>query len=231
MSELLKGSDHLTQAIAELKRNPFSPELITNYWRVKLQGESDIAVSDCNWTEKEIQKPMVDIRGNEVSAVMFYFPKPLAGKEGLIRLRKMYPEVGGYYFLQEGTPITDIHDVTGWIRGYATLDSVNRNTTQKNMKDFAKKQGYLGGRLGTYILASQMMKDLTGHYLNERKGQSRLLGSRNEGRGVSGVSAWFVSNGHVAVGGKLGQRDYSPQLGGWFEEVKKSLTYVSKPLS
>jgi len=224
MSELLKGSDDLTQAIAELKSNPFSPEGFTNYWRAKFQGERDITVPDCNWTEKEIRKPMVDIRGKEGPSMMVYVSKQLIGKEGLIRLGKMYPQMADSS-VRENTLITDTHRTTGWIKVEATIDNApNGNTRQKDLEDLAKRQGYLGQRVGTYILVSQASKDLTEHYLDELDEVyiwSRLLGSRRGGRVVN---AYFYSDGRLIVGRALTSRSRHPALGGRFEEVEKNLT-------
>ena len=216
-SEQPQNQDVLTQTIEEYKRGSLTPELVTNYWRAKLQVEGkriglDISVPDCDWTEEEIGKPMVDIRGKEVSSMMVYVPKQLTGKEGLILLDKMYPQTANFS-AKNGTPILDGHQTTGWIKVEATIDAPNGNTRQKELEDFAKKQGYLGQRLSTYILASQASKDLTGRYLDEANTWSRLLGSR---RGGHVFSARFGS------GDYLTSRSRHPSLGGRFEKVKKT---------
>jgi len=79
MSEFLRKSDNLTRSIVEYKKNPFSPEANTNYWRTKLQEDGrriglEIFVPDCNWTEEEIKKPMLDINEKEISSMLVYIP-------------------------------------------------------------------------------------------------------------------------------------------------------------
>lgn len=92
-----RSADALTQAITELKANPFSPEAVTNYWRAKLQADGEkiglaISVPDCNWTEKGIRKPMKDTQGREISPMMVYVPAELTRQEGLRKLGLiMYP--------------------------------------------------------------------------------------------------------------------------------------------
>lgn len=79
----------LQQAIAEYKKGPLTPELVTNYWRAKLQVDGArvgivVEVPDCDWTKEEIKRPMADIKGNRVHRVpgmMVYKPEQFKGKE------------------------------------------------------------------------------------------------------------------------------------------------------
>lgn len=217
MLEILKGSDRLTQAIAELNRNPSSPEAVTNYWRVKLQKKDGIFIPDCNWTEEEIGRPMVDIHGNEISGIMFL--KWPTGQGGPIRLEQKYPERQSGY-VDRNAFVADVRNVAEWGKGYASSDGVNLNTTQEELEDFARQHGYLRGRLHSYFFASQLSKDLKGRYLDEEKTFSRLLGSRVEGHVVS---TGFRSDGRLAVSwGVWGPQSRGQILGGWLEEVRKT---------
>lgn len=206
--------------------NPFSPEAVTNFWRTKLQVDGKriglgIKVPDCNWTEEEIRKPMVDNKGKEVSSMMVYVPEQLTGEKGLKRLGKMYPGMDSWA-VKEGTIVQDSSDVnkkSGWVKVEATVDAPNLDTTQEGLENHAREKKYSPQRLNTYILASQASRDLTGHYLDEKSTYSRLPGSRCGG-GV--VRARFGSDGGLHVNWILGPRNHGANLGGRFEEVKKA---------
>lgn len=222
ITEQTQRQNPLQQEIAELKKES-TPESVTNYWRAKLQVDGARAglvvdVPDCDWTEKEIKRPMVDIKGNPVAGMMVYKPEQFKGKEGLILLGKMYPQMASYS-VREDTPITDMHETTGWVKVEAAIDAPNRNTRQKELEDFAKEQGYFGQRENTYILASQASKDLNGQYFDEDEIWSRLLASRGGG-GV--VGAFFNSDGDLGVSSVLDPQARHPDLGARFEEVKKT---------
>lgn len=216
----------LERAIAEYRKSPFSPEVVTNYWRAKLRSDGkriglDISVSDCNWTEAEIKRPMVDVKGKEVPSMMVFVPQELTGKEGLVKLGQMYQKMVSSS-VQEGTAaIQDSPDVnkrSGWIKVEATIDSPNINTTQKDLENHAKDKEYSRQRLSAYILASQASKDLKGHYLDEGSTRSRL-GSRY---GSFAVRAGFNEDGYLNVLWDLYPQDHYPRMGGRFEEVKKA---------
>lgn len=220
-----QGPGVLSKAIAELKANPFSPEANTNYWRAKIQTdgkriEPGIFVLDCNWTEGEIRRPMKDNKGDEAPSMLVYDSKQLRGKRGLVRLGQMYPEMGSWS-VQEGTTVQDSSDTNErdeWVKVEATVDAPNLDTTQKDLEEHAKKQGYSGQQEAIYILASKKSKDLTGYYLDEEGTFSRL-GSRRKGVVVS-VS--FHSDGHLFAHWNLSPWHHLPHLGGRFVEVKKA---------
>ena len=212
-----RNQDLLTQAIERYKGEPFNPELVTNYWRAKLQADGvkvgiDIVVPDCDWTEEEIRRPMVDIKGNAIGGMMV----PVLGEITLPLLGKMYPKIAGYS-VREDTPIKDTHKTSGYVKVEATIDAPNRNTRPKELEDFAKKQGYLGQREITYILASQASKNLIDQYFDQGETWSRLLGSRSGGYPPD---ARFNPDGDLVVGWHLGPQDPHLHLGARFEEVK-----------
>ena len=242
MSEFLKGSDHLIQSIVELKTNFFSPEAITKFWKAKLQADGkriglDISVPDCNWTEKEIRKPMTGVKGKKVPSMMVYVPQELTGQEGFDKLGQMYPKMkfcdpkaGPITQIREGiirrvreeTLIQDSPDGSkkgGWIKVEATIITPNLNTTQEDLEKHAQKLGYSSQTLSTYILVSQARKNLTGHYLDKGSRWSRL-DSRYDEEDV--VCATFGWDGFLALYFNLRPQDYNPRTGGRFEEVKKA---------
>lgn len=143
----------LRQAIAELKKRP-TPESVTNYWRAKFQIDGararlNILVPDCNWTEEEIQRPMIDIHGNELHGTMV----PVVSGITLPNLGRMCPKMSGLLFIGEpppisfrdDTPIKDIHNTRGWVKVYASVDAPNLNTGTRDAKKFADDHGYLPG--------------------------------------------------------------------------------------
>lgn len=223
-SKELASTDVLTQATIELRTNPFSPKAVTNYWREKLQADGKkiglaIPVPDCNWTEKEIGRPMKDFLGNEIPPMMIYVPAGLTRQEGLRKLGQMYPEMASWA-VQEDTLVRDssaANEGGGWIKVEAAVNAPNPNTTQENLRDHALKQKYSGQRLNTYILAAQAIRDLTGRYLDELA-VSRLLGSC---LGDHVVRARFYPDGSLEVKWHLPSSRYGSNLGGRFEKAKK----------
>ncbi|KKQ41493.1 MAG: hypothetical protein A3H17_02640 [Candidatus Levybacteria bacterium RIFCSPLOWO2_12_FULL_37_14] len=228
MSEFLKGSDRLMQSIAELKVNLFSPEAITKFWKAKLQADGkriglDISVLDCNWTKREMRKPMIGINGAEVPSMMVYIPQELYGQEGLIKLGQMYPKMNIWPVQKETVAwvMRDSPDSSKkgrWIKVEATIDAPNINTTEKDLKNHAKAKKYSRQRLITYIFASQASKDLTGHYLDEESTWSRL-GTHFQSE-VAYVR--FHSDGDLTIPWPLDPQAHGAGIGGRFEEVKKA---------
>lgn len=199
---------------------PDTPEGVTGFWRTKLSTDGarvgvDLAVPECDWTAEEIQRPMVDIGGNQIAGIMVTVLPEMT----LPLLGRMYPELV-HDTVTDGTPITDVHETPGWVKVYACVDAPNSDTTQQQLEEFARRVGYLGQRLRTYILASQAVHDLTGEYLDHYKGYARLLGSRfGDFRGRI-IYVAFRANGHLIASEHMEPEDHFPHLGGRFEEVK-----------
>ena len=220
------NQDLLTQTIEEYRKGPLTPELVTNYWRAMLRVDGaraglNIEVPDCDWTEEQIKRPMVDIEGNPVPGMMIYFPEQLRGKEGKIHLEEMYPEMANSSMYDRSLSITDTHKTTGWIKVEAAIETPNRNTRQKALEAFAKKQGYLGQRENAFILASKASKDLTGSYFGQRGRGTfcKLLGSPYASRVMY---ALLNSDGNSYIFWLISPPDQSPFLGARFEEVKRT---------
>ncbi|MBI2613871.1 MAG: hypothetical protein HYW62_03785 [Candidatus Levybacteria bacterium] len=221
-------SDVLGEAIAELKANPFSPEALTNYWRVKLQVDGkrvglEISVPDCNWTEEEIRLPMKDTGGNAVPSMLVYIPGELMGQEGLAKLKQMYlsPSIQNSS-VQKGANVQDRSDTNTkgvWVKVEATLDAPNLGTTRRDLKKHSIRQGYVPQRENTYILASEASRVLRGERFDVNTWS--WLGSRLICYG------FYVSYRLSLDGSFLGStRSLPPKspryIGGRFEEMKKS---------
>lgn len=201
------------------RREFYTPRFQTQLWRDMFTDDSSIVVPECDLAEEEMKKPMVDVKGNPIIPMMVYMSEVFKGKEGLILLGKRYPNLQNSS-VQEGTIITDEYDNTGWIKVEATLDAPNLNTTEKDLLDHAKKNGFGGQREGTYILAGQALYVLTGE-CPDTQTISRLPGSRHEGRMIN---AYRHSDGRLYVYWfwRLRPQHHAPSVGGRFEKVKSA---------
>ncbi|OGH21345.1 MAG: hypothetical protein A2958_00910 [Candidatus Levybacteria bacterium RIFCSPLOWO2_01_FULL_38_13] len=212
--------DLLRRAAQELNRNPFSPEKVTNFqkafWQVP-RGEEGLTfdIAPCSATEERLKKPFADIKGIELSPFTIGIPEELKGKEGLITLGKMFPELENYS-VREGTPIEDEFDRTGYIRVEGVIDSPNLDTNEDQLRKHFELQGTRGQRLITYAIFSRQMEVLDGNYLDQGSTWSRLLGSRIDGRVVY---AYCYPYGYLYVFRGLYPQNRHPDWGGRSEEV------------
>ena len=215
--ETISGNP-LLQATAEYKKGVSTPEMWTTYWRDKFQADGrrigiNLEVPDCDWTEEEIKRPMVDMRGVEIEGIMV----PVIPNLTLPVLGEMYPEMQSLTVAQD-SPVVDTHNTQGWIKVYGEVNAPNRNTGQAEAEKFAGKKGYLPGREITYILASQAKKDFGNKYLDQGDTWSWLPGSRI---GDRLVGASFGLRGGLGACWGLNP-DFPGQRYGWrFEEVRK----------
>jgi hypothetical protein len=217
-----------------------TPETVTEFWRTRLEIDGArtglrIKVPDCNWTQEEISKPMLRRGSKEPIAIagrMLYLPKELTGREGLIRLGKIYSQLTGRraegsYTLDEDTKesewVTNFHDTFGWIKVEATSITPNRNTTEEQLRIFANEHGYDMQREAVYILASIASKDLTNHFFDEinikeknRNSWSRLGGSHGGGGVIA--ACFHPEDGHLRVLLAVDPKQQDDHYGGRFEQ-------------
>lgn len=212
--------DLLRQTVQELNRNSFSPEAVTNFqqafWQIP-RGEEGFTfdMTPCTATKEQLRKPIVDVKGRKLLPLTIGIPEELKGKEGLIRLGKMFPELGNYS-VKEGTPIQDEFDKTGYIRVEGVVDAPNLDTNEDQLREHFDSQGVRGQRLITYVIASRQMKVLKDKYPDQGPTWSRLIGSRCGG-GV--VHAFCFPDGRLGVFRYLFPRNHCPVWGGRSEEV------------
>lgn len=211
------------QAIREL-RNAITPETVTDYWRTRFRiDNSRILVPDCGWSQKEISRPMKLIRDSDITGGMIYLPEELTGKEGLVRLGKMYPglrgKAEGSYTLEEDTPVANVYDTYGWIKVEATSISPNRNTNEEGLRTFAREQGYQMQRETVYVLGSLMHHDLTSQFFDEGGKTWSRLGGSHGGGGV--IAACFYPDGYLRVLLAVDPKEHNEQFGGRFEQVMR----------
>lgn len=227
----------------EERINAVTLETITEFWRTRLEIDGaraglKIVVPACDWTQEEINKPMLRRGSKEpITTVgrMLYLPKDLTGREGLIRLGKMYPQLTGRraegsYTLDEGSKegewVRNFHDTHGWIKVEATSITPNRNTTEEQLRMFAKEQGYDMQREAVYILSSIASKDLTNHFFDEintkernRNSWSRLGGSYGGGGVIA--ACFYPDDGHLRVLLAVDPKQQNEHYGGRFEQEIK----------
>lgn len=171
------------RAISELRENPTSPDLITNYMRVRWKINNEVSglaiiVPDCNWTEEEIKEPMKDIEGNLVPGMMVYHPKEIQGNDGLNLLPKIYRNISGSLYHRSDSVLVEDSGPFGWVKVEASNISPNLNVSEVELIEFARREGYVGQGLVLYNLASQNFKDLTGNLFDSEGTKSRLLKTR-----------------------------------------------------
>lgn len=227
--------DALSQTITnynkEQEKKQLSPETITAFWQAFLdKKELNVAVPACNWTTEEIRRPMVDISHREINATMMV-PKVLfieyidlnRLKQGRSTLILVDPAMGLPFrtelpIAERVTPAGKLMEENKdkWIKTEATVNAPNRNTTEYQLKEFAKEQGYLLQELDTYTLASQANHALTGAYFDGLT-WSRLLSYFPDDRSMA-VRLGASGNLHINRWPSYYGR---PLLGCRFIEVKK----------
>lgn len=202
-----------------------TPKFQTRFWRDMFADNPSIVIPECDWTEDLIQIPMLDVKGNDVPPIMVYDPQVFTGNEGLIGLGKRYPILTRLNeAMREGTQVMDHYDGSGWIKVEGTLAAPNLGTTEDQLKEHGKSHGYLGQRLGTFILLGRAFYVLTGEYPEHTT--SRLPGSWYEGSvppySSRTVNAMHFSDGSLSVGWYWNPSFHYDKLGGRFEEVKRA---------
>ena len=218
----------LKQAVGEYTKGPLSPKIVTRFWQAKFNADGEetglqLQVPECDWSATDIARPMVDRLGNEVEGMMVYVPREMT----LPLLDKLYNKdsLPWWFTAREDTSVIDSYDTLGgWVKMHAVIDAPNRNINQAQAEAFAQEQGYLGGRLRTYILASQASRDLTGKFFDQwdkdkSHTTSGLFGSlHNE----LAVDAYYFYFGSLSVSDCRAPEMAFRQYGWRFEEVKKA---------
>ncbi|HSX40937.1 MAG TPA: hypothetical protein VLF68_04990 [Candidatus Saccharimonadales bacterium] len=223
---------------------PTNPEMATVVWGSVLEGWAKASsldregiiftVADCDWTEEETKEPMSDVNGEPLSGMLVYVPEQFKGKEGLLLASRMFPETRASWSVDGKMLVDDDTDRTGWIQVEQSLEAPNRNTTEEDLRNHAESYGFDGQREITYMLASRMSMELTGHFLDENT-SSRLLGTHVKGRPAI---AGYVARGDFYVYPNILPQNptplqdvKSPDVGGRFERTREVTTaYTSRVL-
>ena len=213
----------LKRVAQEYKADPKSNEALTRLNRTfyEIMGQRidlEIAVPDCDWTAKEIDKMMPTVEGKAVKSQVLYFPSELRGRDGLVRLGRMFGLTN--WSVREDTTIASEDELpSDWIRIEGTIDAPNRNTWESDLKQHAKKHNLFGQNLNVYILGSRFAKLLEDGYFDQGPTYSRLPGSRYGGRLVD---AHCYSHGGLHVCSDLNPDDRNSDIGARFAGVKSS---------
>jgi hypothetical protein len=199
----------LEQAIKNFRKNSTSPEAVTTYWKAKLPT---LSIPDCDWTQDEIATPMRDINGDQVPGIML----PSGREITLSVLGEIFPKSFNREIAGE---VQDTHEVDGWVRMESIRTTPNWRVPKDEIEDFAFQNGYLGGRIKSYLLALLATRDLHRYYLNEDGTWTWLLGSHREGEIMV---AGFLSDNKInrMIVSSASEYD-TPFQGGWrFEETR-----------
>lgn len=193
----------LDKAVKALKSEPYNPNVVTDFWGSLLTA-SDVAVH-CVYSSAELK----DLAKRERGPV--YVPN------------FSYPDLGqkfsglGSWAVAKDSPVKDDRETVGWTDIETALEAPYRRTTESQLQEKFAKEGRVGARLKTGVLASEASKLLVGHYFDEGATWSRYLRSRHEGQVVY---AHFHSSGYLYVLSHLKPEYASPLLGGRSEGVK-----------
>lgn len=217
----MQSADLITSAVAECKKGPLTPELVTKTFRTIWQEREKLVpeelagvkfeVSPCPFTIEELASR--EKKGLRLG----YLPQVLATQENRHILSKMFPKMQSAS-IQEGNNVTNDQNPFGWFDYEASIDAPYLDTTEKQLVD---KLGEKNRQLlseNQYIIAGQDSKLFVGEYLDE-KNTSVRVGSCSEGHLVN---ACFSSDGSLDVRWDLGPRRSDPSLGGRSSGVNRT---------
>lgn len=192
----------LEKIVLAFKKEPFSSNVVTDFWAALLTT-SDIV--QCTYSSAELKDLAKKDRG-PVYVPNFTYPD----------LGQKFPNLGSWAVAKDSS-IKDEREAVGWTDIETALEAPYRRTTESQLQEKFAKEGRVGARLKTGILASEASKLLVGYYFDEGVTWSRYLGSRHGGRVVY---AHFYSGGYLDVYLNLWPGSAGPDLGGRSEGVK-----------
>lgn len=197
MYERVRGVE---QAVAAYKENP-TPKTVTGLWQEFWEEAGgrvglELTVEDFPGAAEDLAEHLA------AGDMPIYVPIELASHRERHLLRQIWPEMR-----VNTDDVSNLDTRSGWRFVEASLNSPHRNTTGWRLTGVLTESGRHGMNLTEYMIAAEISKQLTGHYLDERS-WSRLPGSFQFG---FVVSAHFNPNpyGDLIVGH------------GWMEEVSR----------
>ncbi|MCJ7805432.1 hypothetical protein MUP46_02200 [Patescibacteria group bacterium] len=202
----------LKQVVEAYGRDRCNPELLTQFmyafWAEAGQRiGKEYVVSEFPLKSQEIKER---IKNGQMA---IFVPAEVSR----IDLGKMFPKMGGWVVQEENSVVDGVNNF-GWLWIEDSVDSPNRNTTQRQLEKKFKKEKRQGQSLRSYIVGSQINKLLNDKYFDGGQIWSRLLGScRGDGVLISG----FGSRGDLSVHSFLYPEDRDEFVGGRSEEVVK----------
>lgn len=198
----------------------YTPTFQKQFWTDMFADDPSIVIPQSPWTTQEMQRPIIDVRGNEVKPMLALVPNGFIGREGLVRVGHRYPWLR-HSSVQDGTHISDRHVTLGYVKVEATHNAPNLDTTEEDIVNYLKRgdrSSYRGQREGTYVLFGEALYVLTGEYPDLRT-ISRLPGSVHDG---SVVDANRDSDGRLRARWGLDPRHRRGHVGFRLEEVKST---------
>lgn len=215
----------------EFKTSPHTPDLVQRYWqgrwnylgrRVGL-STSELEIPEHGYFQDEIdglEQEMLPRRKLAYGSDRFY-----QTPEGLIDLSRIHPKMRAWV----DKPDTDLTRVThssnkgGWFHIESDWQAPFINTTQEGAEEVLEQLRkefpsftWRGGRLPSYMIASEDGYDLNRHHYDEN-GWVRLLGSFVDGRVVG---AGFDGSGRLGFSRSWDPLDQDSGLGARFEGAK-----------
>lgn len=187
------------------ERAGLTPELVTDFYRSFWEKKrmdaglwEGLHVGECDRSEEELKEL------NKVERGVIVLPREIKGEMGLVLLNKMFPEMQNES-LKEESDVRDGFDKTGCVDVEMDLKSREVMSSPKGVSESLLSEDRMGMRLSTYIVASQVSKELTGCYFDEWNGQgkpgvhqrTRLFGSLIEG--VVPISVYFLPSGKLML--------------------------------
>jgi hypothetical protein len=210
--------DHSTQQTGTVRQQP---EALTEQHRAiwRAWGERAgvaITVPPCPYSSTELDQ--LSATGRSVA----YLPPEMATQGTRHLLGSTFPLMGCYSLLAENV-VTNDTNAWGWFDFESSIDAPFANTTEAELRDqITSMEGLSLLTLNQYIVASQISRELTGSYLDERRTWARI-GSRVTGRTIcvrfdgdevaEGLGDEDPVSGSLLTGYDLAAHDRMPPLG------------------
>ena len=204
--------EHRNSDNGENKNNLVSPESLTQFMRSFWAEAGRRIGKDYVVSEFPLKSEEIEERTKNGQMAIF-----VPAEVSRVDLGRVFPKMESWA-VAEGNSVVDRISNSGWLWIESSIDTPNRNTTEKQLEDIFKKVKKQGQSLRTYIIGGQISKLLTDKYFDEGSNWSRLLGSCVRNRVLCPD---FRSDGRLDVHSILRSWLSIWNLGGRSEEVIK----------
>lgn len=186
---------------------------VFDYWSDSAKSTGlvvpDIKVEPLNVPLSSLNETTFDSEGFSVPTTMIFYPPELRGKDGLILMGKMFPQLGTRT-VRDNTPLQSENDFTGWLNVEAVFEAPNVNTTEHQLREHFNSIERIGMSENQYIIFSLFTKLVFGRYVDYSV-LCRLLDSRLENYVIN---ARFGTLGDLHVNSHLRPSLRGEELGG-----------------
>ncbi|MCL4354151.1 hypothetical protein M1349_01630 [Patescibacteria group bacterium] len=218
--EKLSNLDKLGLTLDRFNKEPQSARLISETWEAVFDYWSDsaknaglvvpnIKVEPLNVPLSSLNETIFDSEGLLIPTMMIFYPPVLRGKDGLILMGKMFPQLGTRT-VKDNTSLQSENDFTGWLNVEAVFEAPNVNTTEHQLREHFNSTGRIGMSENQYIIFSLFTKLAFGRYVDYSV-LCRLLDSRLENYVIN---ARFGASGDLHVNSHLRPSLQGEELGG-----------------